>query len=208
LKNPDSADQVAECVDCEASEWKVAIKIHSGARTWRQPDKTIKKYFGWDNPDGSAHIIKAGEDFFHVWSAIEKEIAKERGTAGLRKYREDNEPFKDVAVEKTQDLAKKDLLLNSGDETGTLPLSGIDVTGSGTTRTTPPNQDKPKAKTMDVTDFAANKILDEAQTNLKILALLDEAIEEFWKYMKYPENGQKKGLWLKELRRMSRVIGN
>ncbi len=182
MKRPESIEDVSRrCEECFTNFQKQII-LHPVEKT----PKGFDKYLTWANEDNTSHTLSKDFSFLHVWNKQEVEIGKQSGTAGLRAYREN------IGGEKTQDLIKKDLL----DEKPPLPST------SGTVSETI----HPQPKELSAEDFALVKIRGEAKTNLILILALDQEIEAFWKRNNFPDNGQKKGLWLKELISMSKIL--
>ncbi len=94
MKNPTSLSQLQQvCPDCVAN-FKQEIIVHPIEKTYQG-----KTRYSWGNTDGSGHITKVENDFIHVWSAKEKELARIGGTASLSMHRQNNKPFTDIKKE-------------------------------------------------------------------------------------------------------------
>ena len=87
MKKPENMSDYARiCEECKAN-FKEEILLHP----------TQSEYQGhtnlrWSNPDQSGHITKVGNDFIHVWSAKEKDLAKIGGSGSLSMHRQNNKP--------------------------------------------------------------------------------------------------------------------
>ncbi len=85
MRNPTGLTQSEQnCPDC-VTNFKTEITVHPIEKTYQG-----KTRYSWANVDGSGHVTKVGNDFIHVWSEKEKELAQIGGTASLSMHRQNN----------------------------------------------------------------------------------------------------------------------
>jgi len=112
MKKPEKISDAQVCPDCE-TDWKKKIVVHAIEKKFKD-----ERYLTWANEDGTTHTLSKQYDYVHVWNNEEVDIGKNKGgTAGLKAHREKEVTMDSIAVENTQGLMQKDLLLNPPTQT-------------------------------------------------------------------------------------------
>jgi len=88
MKKPtDITNPPMRCEECRTNEG-IDVMVHPIQKTYQGNTR-----LSWGNVDGSGHITKVGDDFIHIWSEKEKELAKIGGSASLSMHRENSKPI-------------------------------------------------------------------------------------------------------------------
>ena len=178
LKKPETISDAKACVDCQ-TDWKKDIMVHAVQKEYQNI-----KYLTWANEDGTTHVLSKDYSFLHVWNNAEVQIGKQSGTAGLRASREN------IGGEKTQDLIKKDLL---DDQKEPLPSTSGEIYED--------ISKKPKAREMDVTDFAETSMRAEIKIECKFIKIIEDEVFDFLGTKEAPvPNPNHVGMYVKLIR--------
>ena len=88
MKKPtDITNSPCRCEECYTN-FQEEIMVHPIQKIYQGNTR-----LSWGNTDGSGHITKVGDDFIHIWSEKEKELAKIGGSASLSMHRQNNKPI-------------------------------------------------------------------------------------------------------------------